>query len=49
MDKDKNAKELKIIIDNLNPINKELLLRIAIKILNGEINSFFDYQEFLEQ
>lgn len=36
---------LKAIVDKLNYVNKERLLKIATEILDGEINSFTDYQE----
>lgn len=36
---------LKAIVDKLNYVNKKKLLRIATEILDGEINSFTDYQE----
>ena len=41
--------ELNKIVDQLNTENKERLLSVAIKLLNNEINSFADYQEFVEQ
>lgn len=36
---------LKAIVDKLNYANKKRLLKIATEILDGEINSFTDYQE----
>lgn len=36
---------LKAIVDKLNYANKKRLLKIATDILDGEINSFTDYQE----
>ena len=41
--------ELNKIVEQLNTENKEHLLSVAIKLLNNEINSFADYQEFVEQ
>lgn len=41
--------ELNKIVEQLNAENKEYLLSVAIKLLNNEINSFADYQEFVEQ
>lgn len=43
------AIELNKIVEQLNTESKEQLLNVAIKLLNNEINSFADYQEFVEQ
>lgn len=44
-----NFSNLKAIVNKLNNANKKQLLEIATKILDGEINSFADYQGFVEQ